>query len=158
MMISERANRSDESCTGSELMLPIVGNLSNSVARMLLVFCLLLPLNVGHTADGNAVRPSTTNLPAMNFAGEWKTREGTSPTISIVFSEERDRRHQVRINGKPIEMTGGRLPKPAGPVFFHFTNLNFGSIPSLCQFFNNWTHHLARPAPWRPKIHEDWNG
>ena len=123
-MISERANRSDESRTGSEPMLPLAGNPSNSVARMLLAFCLFLPLNAGHTADGKAVRPSTTNLPAMNFAGEWKTREGTSPTISIVFSEERDRRHQVRINGKPIEMTGGRLPEPVVPAFFHFLNLN----------------------------------
>jgi hypothetical protein len=57
----------------------------------------------------------------MDFTGEWRTRVNTTPVISIVFH---DRSHQIRINDKPIEMTGGRLPKPAFPAFFHFQNFS----------------------------------
>jgi len=96
-------------------------NLSSDVARTLLALCLLLPLNTGYTAGGKADKP-VDNSPSMNFTGEWRTKENTTPAISIVFY---DRSHQIKINNKPIEMTGGRLPKPAVPAFFHFQNLNF---------------------------------
>jgi len=96
-------------------------NLSGDMVRTLLALCLLLPLNAGYTAGGKAEKP-VDNSPSMNFTGEWKTKEGTSPTVSIVFY---DRSHQIKINDKLIEMTGGRLPKPGFPAFFHFTNLNF---------------------------------
>ena len=104
-------------------MLLMVINTS-SVTRTLLVFCLLLPLTAGSSDNGKKVgKPLVNNLPFMYFRGEWRTREGTSPTISIVFYDRSH--HIIKINNKLIEMTGGRLPKPAAPAFFHFRNLNF---------------------------------
>ena len=91
-----------------------------------MALCFLLPLNVGYTADGKTGKPST-NLPAMNFTdvGEWRTKENTSPKISILFY---DRGYQVIINEKPIKMTGGRIRKSEFGTgffaFFHFQNLN----------------------------------
>jgi hypothetical protein len=86
-----------------------------------MALCLLLPLSDVYGADKEGDKLAD-NSPAMNFVGEWKTKENASPNVSIIFG---DHGQQVKINNKPIEMTGGRLPKPAIPAFFHFQNLNF---------------------------------
>jgi hypothetical protein len=98
----------------------LIGNVSNT----LMAICLLLPLNDGYGADVKAANPID-NSPAMNFTGEWKTKENASPKISVIFY---GRSYKIKINNKPIEMTGGRLSKPVYPAFFHFQNLNFEGV------------------------------